>query len=252
MFATLPLSLGLRRRLVVLVTACLVVGLAIVSPLVAQPSSAAPFPCSEGSHPAELDLVWRQLPDETSQVRPSGSTLDLRVGNDGDQVLFVELSVAAVLDDLRETQTLGTVVVPAHGSLSVPVDLASFSLLPHQLDFSGRLSAKGVARADQGAPVAVVAYSPAIYFHEEELQLHAYREQPMRDDYQAGDFANRAVKLRAWADARGLRVTGIGYYSDLPLTDDDGGPPGATPDPPRHSGPNPDQATSSNTREVTK
>ncbi|MEM8931347.1 MAG: hypothetical protein AAGE94_09240 [Acidobacteriota bacterium] len=220
------------RQLVAFVAASLWLCMAS-TPLVASPAAAAAaFPCSEGGGRSDLVLDWRHLPDETSQVRPTGSAVDLSVSNHSDQVLFVELSAAAVLDDLRETQALGTVIVPAHTSVSVPVDLAGFSLTPQQLDFSGRLSAKGVGRTDQGAPVRVVAYAPSIYYHDV-TELRVYREQPMRDDYRAGDFGHRAEKLRAWADARGLRVTGIGYYSDLPLSDDDGGPPDPTPDPQR-------------------
>ena len=192
---------------------------------VAPSAASDKFPCAEGTGTAQLELAWRGLEEDDDLFRTSGSTAQLFVSNHGTQVLFVELSASAVLDDQRETQNLGLLPVPAGSTMTVPVDLGAFGVALGSLDFSGRVSAKGVARADQGAPVAAVAYSPPAFFHQKGGSLLVYRRTVLLDQYAAGDFDDRATKLRQWIEDRGLRLLGVSYYDpDLPLTDDDDGP----------------------------
>lgn len=212
--------------------ALLFVGLTLASISLA---GAAEFPCQEGTGTPTLELVWKGLDKESDLIKPTGSMADLRIQNNGTQTLFVELSASAVLDNRRESQDLGLVPVPGLSRVSVLVDLGAFGVAPAVLDFAGRVSVKGVARNDQGAPVTSVAYSPPVFFHEQAAQLYVYRQKVLLDQFGAGDFADRATKLRQWTVDRGLTLVGVSYYDpDLPLSDDDGGP---SDDPPhqRHS-----------------
>ena len=200
-------------------------------PTLAAADSAQDPPCNEGTGQATVELSWKGLPDESSEIEPAGPVVQLVVQNNGSQPLFVDLSVAAVLDDQRQTQTLGTAIVPALSRVEAAVNLAGFGVDPALLDFAGRLSAKAVARTDNGAPVSSVAYSPPAFFHQEWGRLLVYRRQVLINQHGAGDYADRALQLRRWTEERGLVLTGISYYDpDLPLSDDDGGP--ADQDPP--------------------
>ena len=224
-----------RGRVAPRILATALVLLASTAITLAPATASDKFPCAEGTGTPTLELAWRGLAEEDDLFRTPGTTADLVVANHGTQVLFVELSASAVLDDRRETQNLGLLPVPAGGVMTIPVDLGAFGVALAGLDFSGRLSAKGVARADQGAPVAAVGYAPPVFFHEHDGNLLVYRRTVLLDQYAAGDFGNRATKLRQWIADRGLRLLGVSYYDpDLPLSDDDGGPPQDRPNQ-RHS-----------------
>ncbi|MEM9554614.1 MAG: hypothetical protein AAGC60_10165 [Acidobacteriota bacterium] len=204
----------------------------IVAPASATAGGAAEGTCNEGTGKPALDLTWKGLPGDDDEITPTGSVVQLRVENRLRQTVFVDLSVAAVLDARRETVSLGMVVIGPGARTELPLDLAALGMPPALLDFSGRVAAHAVARLDQGAPVHQVAYAPHIFFHLDGAQMVVYRRGAMLARHDGGDYANRGEKLRRWIADRGLKLRGIGYYGrGLDLTDDDGGPPDPTGDP---------------------
>ena len=200
----------------------------------ADATSLTPWPdCLEGTEGPALELVWQGLPDEDSHFRQPGWGLTLTLVNHTGRELLVELSAAAVLDDQRESMTVGNVVIGAGSVISLPVNVGALGVNPSTLDYSARLVAKAIARVDDGMPVAYLAYSPHAFYHVENGRLHVYRRSALIDTYGSGDYGDRALVIRQWAADRGLRPLSVGRYnSDLPLTDDDGGPPDPDPNNP--------------------
>ncbi len=181
--------------------------------------------CNEGTETPPLVLRWAELPNAGSVATLAAPVVHLIVTNNTARSFSVRVLVAGALDEVRETLDAGEITVKAHGTMTLPVNLAGFAHGLGSLRFSGRLVAKGFARLQRAGPVTDVAYSPHAFVHPEGTRLKAYRTDALVQSYGAGDFAGRAVPLRRWAAARGLRLAGVGSLGrGLALSDDDGGP----------------------------
>lgn len=186
--------------------------------------SAGPI-CNEGTGTPPIELTWSQLPEAGSVVKLSSSLVQITIANNTRAALRVRVIAAGALDEVRETLEVGEAVVQAGSKATLTLDLSRFQRDLGTLRFSGRMVAKGFARPVTGGLVSNLAYSPYAYVHKQDGRLWFYRSDVLLQQFRAGDFANRAERMRRWAAARGIRVVGIGVLGPgLKLSDDDGGP----------------------------
>ncbi len=180
--------------------------------------------CEEGTERPLLVVSWDQLPVPSSLATiPVGTLLPLTVTSELPTTVFVEVEVAAALDIVRRTVSLGTVPVPPFGSTTVELNTADFNVDLAGLDFSGRLVARATARLQDGV-VEHMAYTPHSFVHVKNGNLKFYRKRRMLSDFYAGDFDKRVTHARDWAKERGITLVGVGHAGRLTLDEYDGGP----------------------------
>lgn len=189
--------------------------------------------CEEGTEPPPLVLSWDPLPDDdTLAMLPLGAMIPLTVYSELPVTMLVDVEVAAALDKVRRTVSLGTTPLPPFGSATLFLDPAAFGVDLAGLDFSGRLVARATARQTPGGPVERMAYTPHGYLHLDGGEIFFYGRLRMLNQFHAGDYGEIATPEREWARLRGIRLVGVGHAGRLSLTEDDGGPPaprGVTP-----------------------
>lgn len=181
--------------------------------------------CSEGTEDPPLELLWDKLPKSDSLTTLAGNTLPMTLKNRSQHTLFVSIAVVGALDAARQQLDLGTVALAPFTDVPIAFDMSQFSFNIAYLNYSARIVARATARFTPNGDTQYIAYTPHAFLHMQGRNVLAYRARPMIERFGSGDFANRALPERQWADKRGIKLMGIGPAArGLKLTEDDGGP----------------------------
>lgn len=181
----------IRRIASLTATLCLAAGLAPAAAQTLADGESLPAPWSP------IGLSWAELPaDDGGSVTGSG-TLTLRVANRTAAPLTAQIqgrldAGAGAVASLA----LGTVTLPAGGTVPLSVGLAAFGLDLSRMGYSGQLLASGSALTASGEETAV---SPPVYFHPVTGTTGPgyvfYRDAALAATFRAGDFAGRVRDL---------------------------------------------------------